>query len=308
MASLSIGVSGDVMHIRQRLDYEFNSLREEGFDIDIQEINRGTTTFLGCSVIKRGNGRVSPEDLAFLCRHYIANALSDIIVDEWEPKLIGKIIKEHYHYFSDKEKEAILKNTCESLNGLGTREPTRSLRRRLNWKTQILKKLLEYLENHSEVNLEGFITFRLKDYIEELEDAVDQAVDEILLEHEYREFINLLRHFVEVQQSRVENVNVYLYSSGLFQLKDGEDRIIKDELMDELSIYTLEGEIEYDDLLISSLVTLAPQHVVVHSRRLNTSGLALDTLRSVFSERLEFCHGCTWCNEGGPQDGRGREL
>ena len=58
--------------------------------------------------------------------------------------------------------------------------------------------------------MEGFIRFRLKDYIEELKYIIDGSVDELLIDREYNEFIKLLRYFVEIQEPKVEEVHVLL--------------------------------------------------------------------------------------------------
>ena len=61
-------------------------------------------------------------------------------------------------------------------------------------KKQITEKIKEYLDKNDELILDGFINFRLKDYMLEIEGLVDDAVDDFLMEKEYLEFIRLLRY------------------------------------------------------------------------------------------------------------------
>ena len=48
----------------------------------------------------------------------------------------------------------------------------------------------------------------MKDYVSELEDTIEQGGGEYLMEREYNEFIKLLRYFVEIQEPKVDTVNV----------------------------------------------------------------------------------------------------
>ena len=49
-----------------------------------------------------------------------------------------------------------------------------------------MQRILEYLELSKNLIVEGFISFRLKDYQEELELIVNTAVDELLMEKNIR--------------------------------------------------------------------------------------------------------------------------
>ena len=51
----------------------------------------------------------------------------------------------------------------------------------------------------------------MKDYIEQLEESVDKAIDEYLMDKEYREFIKLLRHFVDLQEPKRDVVNIVFH-------------------------------------------------------------------------------------------------
>jgi hypothetical protein len=50
--------------------------------------------------------------------------------------------------------------------------------------------------------LDGFLSFRLKEYRGRLAEVVDKAVDEYMMDMEYKEFIRVLRYFVDVQEAQ----------------------------------------------------------------------------------------------------------
>ena len=41
--------------------------------------------------------------------------------------------------------------------------------------------------------LDGFVTFRIKEYIEKIDELVDEGVNKYIVEKEYAEFISLLK-------------------------------------------------------------------------------------------------------------------
>jgi putative sporulation protein YtxC len=90
-------------------------------------------------------------------------------------------------------------------------------------------------ENNDEMVLDGFIRFRLKDFRHELEKAVDRAVDDLLIEKEYSEFIKLLRYFVEIQEPKVEEVHVVVGEDNKYILLDSSLRIINNDLLEDLA-------------------------------------------------------------------------
>lgn len=292
MAILSIAASRHIDQVRRRLNFELKGLEEEGFNIDIRETSKGNMTFLGCNVERRNREMLSARDILMLCRHYVANALSDLIIDDWETLLIQRIIRQNYQYFSLEEQEAILKQVSDSLN---EDSGNRGTIWRISRKGKVLNKLLEYLNLNDVLILDGFVNFRLRDYIEELEDVVDQAVDEFLLEREYREFIGLLKHFASVQKPKADTIHVFIRPGGTFRMRDQEGRIIEDEFLRQFANDLTREGIEYEDLLISSLVTLAPRRITLHRGGQGLSRMGEDTLRGVFGDRIETCDGCAWC-------------
>ena len=66
------------------------------------------------------------------------------------------------------------------------------------------RALTSYLIFNDNLNLEGFVRFRTKDYWDFLCETVDSAADAYLINREYQEFIRLLRYFVELQEPKVD--------------------------------------------------------------------------------------------------------
>jgi len=290
--AITIGTAAGIDEIRQRLDDEFRILRAEGVSVRIGQSHRGAFAFLDCAVDADGSARSA--QIGSLLRESVATALSDVIVEKWEDHLIRKIIRGSYSYFSRDEQDLIAAYTGRTLRSGAEDARGGNAEGR---KTRILRRLRDYLDTADELVLEGFVNFRLRDYIEELEDAVDRAVDEYLMEREHREFIRLLRHFVEIQEPRIDHVHVLLGPGGSFRLVDDDGGAIRSEALEEFVVEMVEDEVSHEDLLISALITLAPRRLTVHrSGRPSGRDEAFETILGVFGERTAECEGCTLCS------------
>ncbi len=290
---IAIGAAERVDELRERLAAEFRLLQADGVEVQIKAVKRGDWTFLGCDVSAR---KATPE-VARRFRLCVANAVSDEIIDCWEDGFIRKIIRTHYGYFEPSEQEQIYALAYRSIHGDEGRDQV--IQHRIRRKGRILARLTEYLDKHSELVVDGFVAFRLKDYVDELDEAVDLAVDEFLMNKEYREFIHLLRYFIEAQEPRMERVEVYLYPDGGFRLADGDGAPLTRERLATPVCDLGDGPVDYEDLLISSLITAMPAAVILHPVRQAPRG-TMDTVQQIFGGRARVCPGCAACQGGAP--------
>jgi len=222
----------------------------------------------------------------------LANILADYIILKFEKRLVTRIINTNYCYFSAAERNKILglamqevKSDTTLINGL------LQIRKR----NTVVQTLQKYLEESDIVILEGFTNFRLKDYIRELEEIVDTAVNNFLMEKEYTEFIQLLRYFVETQQSKCDIVHIVVDHDGTHTLIDSQKNEITHAHIQEFSKEPVFEEITHDDLLISSLITLAPKQLIVHNVNFFRNKKLLETIKSVFRGKVQICPDCDIC-------------
>jgi len=292
MQYLCIGVDESADDIIQHINDELKKIKNK-IEYTVKEVNSDNSTSIICSIVEdKSVNEKSAHSYNVLMLH-VANALADFIIGHYEEKLITRIINSNYCYFNSVERKEILgialriiKNEDKNfLNSLF------QIRRR----NVIIRKLLDYFESSNSLILDGFVNFRLKDYIKDLEEIVEKAVDEFLMEREYREFIRLLKYFVEIQDPKVEVIHVVVgFESKYILLDENKNEITRDciqEFIDEIS----EGEINYDDLLVSSLITMAPRKIVLHSSGLFRNKELLETIKNVFPGRVILCNGCESC-------------
>lgn len=292
MKLLSIGLSDPVEEVRIRLQRDFDDLSLEGFQMSIDEYIKGHITFFGCHVTEGELSFRNYERIKAMLKNYIAKIVADVIVFRLEQDIVKKVINSNYYYFTEDERNVIFDNTFKILNieglPLGYGYPT-------GRRNRILVKVSDYLEQHHEIVIDGFINFRLKDYRQELLEAVDKAVDDFMMDREYKEFIRLLRYFVDVQEPRIEKVHVVMQTNGGFRILDSCGKAINNQFLEGFVVENADIELNYDDLLISALITIAPQSVTIHGPNVKQPCDVIETIYSIFDGRVLLCESCEIC-------------
>lgn len=295
MQFLSIGVNRDTDDIIEQIKKELEKLETGKINYSVQnEVNSNGPTYIVCSLNdeNEANERVLESNKSTLVFH-ISNVLADYIIKKYEEKLIARTISSNYCYFNSIEKKEILNLALriirnEDKNFLSS---IFLIRRR----NIIVKRLTDYLQGSNSLILDGFVNFRLKEYIKDLEDIVDKAVDDFLMEREYKEFIRLLRYFVDIQEPKFNVIHVLVSFDNKYILLDEAKKEITNECIQEFINEISQGEINYDDLLVSSLITLAPRKIVMHCTAQFRNKELLETIKNVFAGKVIFCPGCEFC-------------
>ncbi len=294
MQFLSIGVSECVDDVVQQISKELKELKNKNINYTIDEVNSGDSTSIICSIDVDKPYDNKSRQYFDAVRIHVCNALADFIILKYEDKLINRVINTNYCYFNSLEKKEIssiaqrtIKNEDKNLV---------SSLFRIHRRNVIVRKLLDYFEGANDIILDGFVNFRLKDYVNDLEEIVDKAVDDYLMEREYKEFIRLLRYFVDIQEPRYDVIHVmYETKSDKYILMDEDKNEVASEYIQDFSIEEGEGEINQADLLVSSLISLAPKKIIIHGNGHFKNKELLETIKNVFSGKVVLCSHCEIC-------------
>lgn len=221
-------------------------------------------------------------------RTYLANIITDLLLGQLSEVLIERFLRRDYQYFLPSERQKIIQNVRQSLEKNCTEN---QLLRHL----QVFHRVDEYLSDNRQLCLEGFLFFRLKEYLKEIHQTIDQAVSDFLVEQEYESFIELLCDFADVQTPKIDEVNILSDVQGkLFLLDEKMERILPEQLKNrEFISGTTE---EYEDWLLGALITVAPRKIILHIREEHR---LLQTITDVFKLRTIICSGCCLCNQSG---------
>lgn len=106
------------------------------------------------------------------CMILISDAIANVIQKEYDEYFINRIIHKNYFYISLEEQNSIKRIACKIQEASKEDE---------NISKEILKNLIfEYLLENKSMILEGFVNFRIKEYIETLDYIVELAVTSYL--------------------------------------------------------------------------------------------------------------------------------
>jgi len=78
-------------------------------------------------------------------------------------------------------------------------------------------------------------------------------------------------------------------------LYDDKKNSISSEYFDELRSEILDDTINYDDLLISTLITISPNRILIHDIEEFKNKELVQTISNVFAERITLCSSCDLC-------------
>ncbi len=220
---------------------------------------------------------------------FLASLIARFIVRQFGDVLLEDLLQRYYFYFRPNERREIFALARQKIQ-------KGSVCYRPEATQAIIESRLKhfFLLEGVHLNLDGFVNFRLQDYRDELKKVLAGAVENFLAEKEYRELIQMLRYFLDTEEPKIDLIHLSLDQQGQFQVTDQRCQQVDLEEWEELTLEELE-EGDYEDLLVSMLVTIAPRHILVHQNVTPRYPRAVETLRRIFEQRLSFCGGCPHC-------------
>lgn len=259
------------------INYLLNNLSSIDFE-DIYFIDKKFKIYKNVIIHYKGT-----KENEFL--NLIASLISDCILLFFEPLLIKRCINLNYFYFDDFEKKLIEKN-CYSF--IQTDEDN-TLKYR---KEEIWINVLNYLLENKSILLDGFVNFRLNNYLDTINDIVDYSVNKYIVEKEYTEFINLLKIYIDSKQSEADLVHL-VYTNGESILLDSNRNIIS--LSDNIfnAKYLSDISFSSNDYALNALLTLLPKRIELHV--IGYEDEFINTLKLIFGNKIFICKDCNIC-------------
>jgi putative sporulation protein YtxC len=208
----------------------------------------------------------------------ISGILGDIIIENLQIRHLVKLLKQDYCFLSEKEQCDILVRVLKKLwyGADGNRNDLNAI------KKDVQKRLYDILNDGiEEIVLEGFMRFRMRNYLEVWEKELQLSVEDYIRQKEYDEFIEILRLFVKIRVPREQQVHI------IADLTINDYLITNGNLM-KLKIKFVGVETNKEDALLSALVNIAPTKIVIHNKDRFWDAKILETIKDVFENRVEF--------------------
>lgn len=257
----------------QVLNYLLNRIQEIDFENLIYSQNQ-FKIYKNITIHYRGNNNNK-------FYNFLTELIGEVVIEFYEEKILKQLINYNYFYFDEYEKNKILENCMQLI------EPEM-------YNTKLLdnKNIKEYVKENKAMILDGFVYFRLIAYLEYLDEVVDSGVNQFVIEKEYREFISLLRVYVE---SKVPEYNLLhlIYINGESILLDEKRNIVSVSENIYNAKYLSDISFSSNDFALNTLLCLIPRRIEIHL--IDDEDEFINTLKLIFEGRVTICKDCDIC-------------
>ncbi len=249
------------------LDYLLKRIKEINFEELVYSKNKFK---IYENVIIHYQGKDNEKFLNFL-----SELITEVILEFYEEKLIKQILNYNYFYFNEYERTEILKACIEIM------EDDEKDRLKI-----IEKAAYEYLKENKSMILEGFVYFRLKEYVSYLDNIIDIAVNQFIIDREYTEFINLLRIYVNSKPSGCDVLHL-IYVNGESVILDDNENIVSvsDNILN--AKYLSDISFSSNDFALNTLLTMLPERIEIHL--IGIEDEFINTIKLIFENKVSIC-------------------
>ncbi len=258
-----------------------NYLLERIEIIDFEDITYSKNKFkIYENIIIHYQGKNNLKFYDFLC-----DLLQEVVIEFYEEKIVKQLINYNYFYFDEYEKNKITENCLQMRD-------TEEYKNLIEEKAYIKNAFKEYISENKTIILDGFVYFRLQDYIKVLDNLVDQAVNQFVIEKEYTEFINLLRIYVDSKLPEFSMLHL-IYNKGESILLDSEKNVVS--VSDNIynAKYLSDISFSSNDYALNTLLTLLPEKIEIHL--IEEEDEFINTIKLIFENRVSICKDCNIC-------------
>lgn len=154
-------------------------------------------------------------------------------------------------------------------------------------KETIYNKINEFITDNNDLNLEGFLRFRMKDFISYISILSDIALEEHLIKRDKKEFLDSLKYFIEIQEEKMELLRITIMKDGNFILSDENGNEVENLNNEELMNLAKSEDLSNDDILISAIMTLCPRKIEIFDNSNNRKSKdIIEMVNLLFEEKV----------------------
>ncbi|WP_236910622.1 putative sporulation protein YtxC [Clostridium sp. Cult1] len=269
---IQIALNKDIDKAREIINNYFSNKK-----VEIEEIDYESRHLFNIAPVKNRSLKNFYNDVTKL--------ILDLILNIYSKDIIYKQIGTNFRNLKANEKMEVVEISKELL--LDEENFTVE-------KEYINSQIKNYIMDIPFISVDGFMLFRLKGFNLFIDLVIDKGVEEYTVEKEYREFIKILKYFVEAQEPKYDLVNI-VFEDENYTLLDNNDNKIDNNFFEEVVEELDSVSISEDDLLISSLIVLSPKNIIIHLDEKNRERDVVKIIVDVFQDKVYFCLGCEKC-------------
>lgn len=209
--------------------------------------------------------------------NFLSNVISNAIVEFYEPQIVKSLLCKEYFYFNTYERNTIFEEFSNIFPKCNDRE--------------ICSDIKNYIKENKSIVLDGFVSFRLANYINSLDELLENAVSKFVLDKEYLQFVSLLKTYVDSKIPEPITINL-IYVNNETILLDNSGNIIEYE--DFNSEYLSDISFSKNDYALNTLIGKLPKEILLHL--ISPKDEYINTIELIFGSKVKMCTGCEICN------------
>ncbi|WP_338451407.1 putative sporulation protein YtxC [Niallia oryzisoli] len=215
--------------------------------------------------------------------HWVKKSLCQFMLTVKLNDWLRHILASHYHYRDEEEQQQIIDIVHSVLEG--KLEELTVFLPKMNMKDYLSNLINDWFEEHTEVlSFDSFITFRLRNFFNELKKYVELSLDEYKMEQEYQMFIQTLRDFLVDRKPKLNQLHLLLsdvitfFDEQFEEIRRGDlAKMVDRRLLINHPVYV-------DSITIAPLLSIAPSQIYIYTDDLEQP--IIRTIRNIFEERI----------------------
>lgn len=210
----------------------------------------------------------------------IAEKITNLIIDVIKDNILKEYIYKKYSEIYTDDQEGIYLKSIELFN-----------QKEMIIKNSINAKVYNYILSNNYINIDGFVKFRMKEFTRYLSAIGDAALEEYLIKKDQDEFINVLKYFIDIQEEKMDLLRVHIMNDNSFILYDKHGNKIDSINDEEIINMAIKESLNYEDFLISTLLTLCPKKIeILDTLNNNLSKEIISTISAIFANRVSVIY------------------
>jgi putative sporulation protein YtxC len=198
--------------------------------------------------------------------------------DDW----FRRILAENYFYDDPEEQQQIMEIIYSILEG--EREDLAALLEKTNEEPKIMDAIEQIFKENISLSFDSFIKFRLRSYLQVLENYTELSIDEYKMEQEYQMFVQTLREFLQNREPKINILHLIFGEEMIFYNADFEE-IKRSDLFKMIDRKLLFNHPVYvDSASIAPLLSIAPTVIYLYTK--NPEEPLIRTIKNIFEERV----------------------
>ncbi|NME82018.1 putative sporulation protein YtxC [Clostridium sp. SM-530-WT-3G] len=231
------------------------------------------------------------EEIKDIINLYVSNILYKIVIENYRQKEMLEFLIDNYFFLKQNEILEIEEAVLDVLSFKKDLSEENSIYC-LNIVNSIIEKIRDCICEKQEINVDGFITFRMRKLREDIEKIIDKVVEKYMVDKEYEEFVKLLKYFVDIQESKIEEIKIYIDEVSNYTVKDGVGKDLFKDFLIQLAGDMSNLNVNVEDILISGLITSSPKKITIYGVKNCNNKEFINTINSVFGDKVRLYEQC----------------